>query len=57
MKDKILLLLFLFKQFFGVPHLTSYFFFLYQLLNEPELVSGIDPGMAFPSSIGRESNP
>jgi len=46
MKDIILLLLFLFKQFFGVTHLVTDFFFLFQSLNEPELGAGIDPGMA-----------
>ncbi len=32
----------------------------FQLLNEPELGAGIDPGMAltpFPSSNGQDSNP
>jgi hypothetical protein len=42
MKDIILLLLFLFKQFFGVPHLVTDFFFLFQSLNEPELGACID---------------
>jgi len=33
------------KYFFGVPHLAIYIFFLFQLLNEPELGAGIDPDM------------
>ncbi len=37
-----------------VPHLATYIFLSFQLLNEPGLGEGIDPGMAltpFPSSI------
>jgi len=42
------------KYFFGVPHLATYIFLSFQLLNEPGLGEGIDPGMAltpFTSSI------
>ncbi len=42
--------------FFGMPHLDTCIFFYI----EPELGSGINPGMALtpmPSSIGRVSNP
>jgi len=49
---------FLYKYFFGVPHLaTCIFLFFY---NEPELGLEIDPGMALtplPSCIGWGSNP
>ncbi len=43
-----------FKIFFGVPHLATYIFLSFQLLNEPGLGKGIDHGIAltpFPSSI------
>jgi hypothetical protein len=49
---------FLFKKFFGVPHLAICVFLIFY--NEPELGAGIDPGMALtplPSSIGQGSNP
>jgi hypothetical protein len=48
-----------FNIFVRVPHLATYIFFLFQLLNEPELGAGIDPGMAltpFTSSIGQDLN-
>jgi hypothetical protein len=35
----------LFKIFFCVPHLATYIFLSFQLLNEPGLGEGIDPGM------------
>jgi len=44
---------FFLKYFFGVPHLATYIFLSVQLLNEPGLGEGINPGMAltpFPSS-------
>jgi len=31
--------------FFGVPHLATYIFLSFQLLNEPGLGEGIDPGI------------
>ncbi len=40
--------------FFVVPHLATYILLSIQLLNEPGLGEGIDPGIAltpFPSSI------
>jgi hypothetical protein len=40
--------------FFGAPHLATYIFISFQLLNEPGLGEGINPGMAltpFPSSV------
>ncbi len=44
-----------------MPYLANYTVFsFFQLLNEPELSVGIDPGMTltlFPSSIGRDLNP
>jgi len=51
-KDRIVLCSFKSLQFeqylnfcFGVPHLTTCFFLSFQLLNEPGLGVGIDPGM------------
>ncbi len=46
--------------FLYVAYLATYSFFLFQLLNEPELGAGIDPGNAltpFPSSIRWDLNP
>jgi len=35
-----------FKKNLCVPHLPTFISFLFQLLNEPGLGAGIDPGMA-----------
>jgi hypothetical protein len=48
------------KIFFGVPHLATFIFFLFRLINEPGLGAEIDPGIdltQFPSSMGRDLNP
>jgi len=44
---------------FFCPPFGYLYFLPFQLLNEPELATGIDPGMAltqFPSSIGQDLN-
>ncbi len=50
--------------FVSLPHLATYIYFSYFSMNETELGTGIDPGMAFnsfPSSIldktRQDSNP
>ncbi len=48
------------KRIFWYAQFGYLYFVSFQLLNEPGLVAGIDPGMAltpFPSSIGCDSNP